>query len=95
MEITGKVTHNNFFIIDKCLPNMHTDWQTNEKFDSQECIELKQARETLNILEWTVAGQRTLDVKSKHSCTPDKVFRDFHQRWQILSYIPLSDLWDT
>ena len=25
---------------------------------------------------------------------PDKVFRDFHQCWQILPYIPLSDPWD-
>ena len=27
-------------------------------------------------------------------CIPDKVFRHFHQCWQILSFIPLSDLWD-
>ena len=28
------------------------------------------------------------------SCIPGKVFCDFHQCWQILSYIPLSDPWD-
>ena len=32
--------------------------------------------------------------RKKMSCIPDKVFRDFHQCWQILSYIPLSDPWD-
>ena len=29
------------------------------------------------------------------SCIPDRVFCDFHQCWQILSYIPLSNPWDT
>ena len=28
------------------------------------------------------------------SCIPDKVSRNFHQWWQTLSYISLSDPWD-
>ena len=28
------------------------------------------------------------------SCIPEKIFRIFHQYWQILNYIPLSDTWD-
>ena len=28
------------------------------------------------------------------SCIPDKLFRDFHQCWQILYYIPIFDPWD-
>ena len=28
------------------------------------------------------------------SCIPDKLFRNFHQCWQILSYIPLFNPWD-
>ena len=27
----------------------------------------------------------------ENSCIPDKIFHDFHQYWQILFYIPISD----
>ena len=46
-----------------------------------------------NILSWPMHIKICLNsiTWENISCIPDNVFRDFHQCWQILSSIPLSD----
>ena len=49
---------------------------------------------TLKISLQDTESHRIVFTVITHSCIPDKVFRDFHQCWQILLYIFLSDPWD-